>query len=120
MVGRQFCFPSAKRPWARQTTPGTPASVAFVVHALNATLGNPTLTEINDRHGFAFLQYNDMYLSCHARSNTSNFKAFAMNRVRGAKPWAAAHYFLAAIRRDRVYTSCAIATARFRAKPSRA
>ena len=40
--------------------------------------------------------------------------------VRGAKPWAAAHYFLAAIRRDRVYTSCAIATARFRAKPSRA
>ena len=47
-------------------------------------------------------------------------KVLAELEVRGAKPWAAAHYFLAAIRRDRVYTSCAIATARFRAKPSRA
>ena len=50
----------------------------------------------------------------------NHFKDLRDCEVRGAKPWAAAHYFLAAIRCDRVYTSCAIATARFRAKPSRA
>ena len=49
-----------------------------------------------------------------------DFLGLAVETVRGAKPWAAAHYFLAPIRRDRVYTSCAISTARFRAKPSRA
>ncbi len=40
--------------------------------------------------------------------------------VRGAKSWTAANYFPAQIRRDRVCTSCAVAAARFRAKPSRA
>ena len=82
-----------------------PRCVNTVDHTIPVTSPLPGALRLSHKCGTTFLRV---------------INGMTGNPVRGAKPWAAAHYFLAAIRRDRVYTSCAIATARFRAKPSRA
>ena len=54
---------------------------------------------------------------CDAPSGITPIQTRA-DKVRGAKPWAARHFFLASIRRRGFFASCAAAARPFRAEPS--